>query len=197
MYTFYQSMTTYYKANVAPQYSASFHKLDSLYSIYMRAMRQMEPERKFYPDANFTLRVSYGQVQGSYPADGVQYHYQTTLEGIMEKDNPEIYDYNVPQRLRELYARKDYGPWAVNGTVPVCFIATNHTTGGNSGSPVINAEGQLIGVNFDRSWESTMGDIMFDPAQSRNITLDIRYVLFLIDKLAGATNLINEMTLVK
>ena len=114
----------------------------------------------------------------------------------MEKDNPEIYDYDVPDRLRELYVKKDFGRYAVNGDVPVCFIANNHTTGGNSGSPVLNAEGHLIGVNFDRAWEGVASDIMFNPKQSRNISLDIRYVLFIIDKFAGAGYLIDEMTLV-
>ena len=115
----------------------------------------------------------------------------------MEKDNPEIFDYNIPQRLRDLYAAKDYGRWAdESGEVPVCFIATNHTTGGNSGSPVINADGNLIGLNFDRVWEGTMSDIVFDPEICRNISLDIRYVLFIIDKVADADHLIEEMTLV-
>ena len=120
----------------------------------------------------------------------------------MEKDNPEIFDYNIPQRLRDIYATKDYGQWAItagNGkkTVPVCFIATNHTSGGNSGSPVINKDGNLIGLNFDRVWEGTMSDIVFDPDYCRNISLDIRYVLFTIDKLAGASHLLKEMVFVK
>ena len=116
----------------------------------------------------------------------------------MEKDNPEIFDYNIPQRLRDIYESKDYGRWTdKNGEVPVCFIATNHTTGGNSGSPVINANGELIGLNFDRVWEGTMSDIVFDPEICRNISLDIRYVLFILDKAAGATHLIEEMTLVE
>ena len=127
--------------------------------------------------------------------DAVHYSYQTTLTGVMEKDNPEIYDYDVPDRLKELYRNKDFGRYAVDGDVPVCFIANNHTTGGNSGSPVLNAEGQLIGVNFDRAWEGVASDIMFNPEQSRNISLDIRYALFLIDKFAGAGYLIEEMTL--
>lgn len=119
----------------------------------------------------------------------------------MEKDNPEVFDYNIPQRLRDIYAAKDYGQWAIitaNGkkTVPVCFIATNHTSGGNSGSPVINKDGNLIGLNFDRVWEGTMSDIVFDPDYCRNISLDIRYVLFTIDKLAGASHLLNEMVFV-
>jgi hypothetical protein len=115
----------------------------------------------------------------------------------MEKDNPDIFDYNIPQRLRDIYAAKDYGRWAdATGEVPVCFIATNHTTGGNSGSPVINANGDLIGLNFDRVWEGTMSDIVFDPEICRNISLDVRYVLFVIDKVADADHLLTEMTFV-
>ena len=108
-----------------------------------------------------------------------------------------VYDYEVPAKLLELHKAKDYGRWAVNGTVPVSFIATNHTSGGNSGSPVVNAQGHLVGVNFDRVWEGTMSDIMFDPAMCRNISIDIRYALFIIEKYAGATHLINEMTLIQ
>ncbi|MGM0505422.1 MAG: S46 family peptidase, partial [Bacteroidota bacterium] len=150
-----------------------------------------------FPDANFTMRVSYGDISGSYPRDGIKYQYYTTLDGVMEKDNPEIYDYDVPERLKEVYQKKDFGRYEVDGTVPVCFLATNHTTGGNSGSPVLDAEGNLIGLNFDRVWEGIMSDMIFDPKQSRNISVDIRYVLFIIDKYAGATHLIDEMTIVE
>lgn len=132
-------------------------------------------------------------MEGYKPLDGVYYTPQTTLEGIMEKDDPTVYDYNIPQRLRDLYASKDYGRWAVDGTVPVAFLATNHTTGGNSGSPVLNGRGELVGLNFDRTWESTMSDIEFDPSKCRNIAVDIRYVLFLIDKVGGAGYLLDEM----
>ena len=127
----------------------------------------------------------------------VYFTYYTTLKGIMEKDNPDIYDYDVPEKLRELYRKKDFGSYTQNGDVPVCFIADNHTTGGNSGSPVINADGHLIGVNFDRAWEGVASDIAFNPDQSRNISLDIRYALFIIDKFAGAGYLLKEMTLVE
>ena len=166
---------------------------------YVKALMEWDTKRPFFPDANLTLRVAYGKVAGYEYADGEYHLPQTTLEGIMEKDNPEIYDYNVPQALRDAYAAKDYGRWGVtmNGkyTVPVCFIATNHTTGGNSGSPVLNNKGELIGVNFDRTWLSTMSDIEFDETLCRNIICDIRYVLFVVDKVGGAGWLIDEMGL--
>ena len=164
---------------------------------YVKALMEWDTKRPFFPEANLTLRVAYGKVAGYEYADGEYHLPQTTLEGIMEKDNPEIYDYNVPQALRDAYAAKDYGRWGVtmNGkyTVPVCFIATNHTTGGNSGSPVLNRKGELIGVNFDRTWLSTMSDIEFDETLCRNIICDIRYVLFVVDKVGGAEWLIKEM----
>jgi hypothetical protein len=166
---------------------------------YVKALMEWDKKRAFFPDANLTLRVAYGKVAGYEYADGEYHLPQTTLEGIIAKDNPEIYDYNVPQALRDAYATKDYGRWGVtmNGkyTVPVCFIATNHTTGGNSGSPVLNRKGELIGVNFDRTWLSTMSDIEFDETLCRNIICDIRYVLFVVDKVGGAEWLIKEMGL--
>lgn len=171
--------------------------LDVLYRRYVKGLMEMQPNRLFYPDANSTLRVTYGKVKGYSPRDAVDYLYYTTLDGIIDKSRMGVYDYVVPQKLIDLYNKKDYGRWAVNGTVPVAFIATNHTSGGNSGSPVLNAKGQLVGINFDRVWEGTMSDIMFDPAVCRNISLDIRYVLFVIDKYAGAGYLINEMKLVE
>ena len=164
---------------------------------YVKALMEWDKKRAFFPDANLTLRVAYGKVAGYEYADGEYHLPQTTLEGIIAKDNPEIYDYNVPQALRDAYATKDYGRWGIelNGkyTVPVCFIATNHTTGGNSGSPVLNRKGELIGVNFDRTWLSTMSDIEFDETLCRNIICDIRYVLFVVDKVGGAEWLIKEM----
>ena len=169
------------------------------YQPYVKALMEWDKERAFFPDANLTLRVAYGKVAGYEYEDAVWHNPQSTIEGIIAKDNPEIYDYNVPQALRDAYAKKDYGRWGIelNGkyTVPVCFIATNHTTGGNSGSPVINANGELIGVNFDRTWLSTMSDIEFDETLCRNIICDIRYVLFVVDKVGGAGWLIEEMGL--
>ena len=191
----------WYKKEIRPVTRRLNSEITLLNRDYMRGQMEFSPDRVFYPDANLTLRMAYGSVQGYSPADGIYYEPSSTLEGIMEKDNPEIFDYNIPQRLREIHATKDYGPYAVtdskgNTTVPVCFIATNHTSGGNSGSPVINADGNLIGINFDRVWEGTMSDIVFDPDLCRNISLDIRYVLFIIDKVAGAGHLLEEMDFV-
>jgi len=192
----YESVQLIYRGVVIPAYNKANGEITKLYRYYMDGLMKMQADKLFYPDANFTLRVAYGKVKGYKPRDGVNYDFYTTLDGIMEKDNPEIYDYDIPQKLRDLYAKKDYGQYAENGTVNVAFIATNHTTGGNSGSPVLDAEGNLIGINFDRCWEGTMSDIMFDPSQCRNIMLDIRYTLFIIDKLGGASYLIDELSLV-
>ncbi len=174
-------------------------RLNELYAQYIKGLREWDTVRAFYPDANLTLRVAYGTVSGYEYADGEYHTPQTTLDGIIAKDNPEIYDYDIPQALRDLYASKDYGRWdiSIDGrrTVPVCLLATNHTTGGNSGSPVLNGRGELVGINFDRTWRSTMSDIAFDPAICRNIAVDIRYVLFVIERIGGAGYLLDEMTL--
>ncbi len=186
-----------YQSNYAGPYQALMTAQDSLQRVYMKAVMDMQDDRVLFADANFTLRISYGVVKDYYPQDGVYYDYQTSLEGIMEKDNPEIYDYRVPERLKELYEARDYGPYGDDGVMNVCFTAANHTTGGNSGSPVLNADGELIGLNFDRNWEGTMSDIMYDPDMCRNIVLDIRYCLFIIDKYAGAGHVVKEMKLVE
>ena len=195
----------WYNEEILPNARRLKNNLQLAYRDYMRgqmefAAAETGPEAlsTFYPDANLTLRVAYGHIKGYSPADGVHYTPSSTIKGIMEKDNPDIFDYNIPQRLRDIYASKDYGRWAdATGEVPVCFIATNHTTGGNSGSPVINADGDLIGLNFDRVWEGTMSDIVFDPDICRNISLDVRYVLFTIEKIGGAAYLLDEMTFVE
>ncbi|NVO02633.1 MAG: S46 family peptidase [Bacteroidetes bacterium] len=185
-----------YYDKVMPQLTILNDEIDSLSRIYVKALKEMSPNKRFYPDANLTLRLAYGKVADYQPMDGVNYDYFTTLDGMIQKEDPNVDDYKVPQKLKELYKNKDYGRYAENGKMHIAFIATNHTTGGNSGSPVFNAEGQLIGTNFDRVWEGTMSDIMYDPNQCRNITLDIRYTLFIIDKFAGAKRLIDEMDIV-
>ena len=191
----------WYTADVQPHTARLNQELQLAYRDYMRGQmvycRTQRVPKAFYPDANLTLRVTYGHIKGYSPSDAVYYKPSSTIKGIMQKDNPEIFDYNIPQRLRDIYAQKDYGRWAdETGEVPVCFIATNHTTGGNSGSPVINADGDLIGLNFDRVWEGTMSDIVFDPEICRNISLDVRYVLFTIEKIGGASYLFDEMVFV-
>ncbi|OFY90425.1 MAG: peptidase S46 [Bacteroidetes bacterium RIFOXYA2_FULL_33_7] len=175
-YQLSNSFIEMYMEKVKPYFETINNQIDSLHRHYMKGLMEMQSDKIFYPDANFTMRVTYGKVDDYYPRDGVHYKFYTNLDGIMEKDNPEIYDYDVPDKLKELYINKDYGQYEVDGSVPVCFTASNHTTGGNSGSPVIDADGNLIGVNFDRNWEGTMSDIMYDPNQCRNITLDIRYL---------------------
>ena len=173
-------------------------ELDKLQRLYMKAQMEMQPDKRFYPDANSTLRVTYGKIKRFYPRDAVVYKYFTTMEGIIEKEDPNIYDYVVEDKLKELYRNKDYGKYAdKDGSMHVCFIAANHTSGGNSGSPILNADGHLLGLNFDRNWEGTMSDLNYDPDYCRNISVDIRYVLFIVDKFAGARHLVDEMTIVK
>jgi len=195
VFKLYRSLKRHYEANVEPFYNSIQKQIDENLKIYLSGIMKMHEGKALWADANKTLRVAYGKVEGYEPMDGVTYDYYTTLKGIMQKDNPAIYDYNVPQALRNLYQNKDYGRYGKNGTMNVCFTASNHTTGGNSGSPVIDAEGNLIGLNFDRCWEGTMSDLMFDPDRCRNIVLDIRYALFITDKLAGAGYLLNEMVI--
>ena len=164
--------------------------------LFIAALRKMETDKKFYPDANFTMRLTYGQVNGYDAADAVHYKYYTTIDGIMQKEDPNNPEFIVPAKLKELYQTKDYGQYGQDGTLRVCFLTNNDITGGNSGSPVINGKGELIGLAFDGNWEAMSGDIAFEPELQRTISVDIRYVLFIIDKYAGATNLIDEMKLV-
>jgi hypothetical protein len=165
--------------------------------LFIAGLREMNPNLVKYPDANSTMRMSYGQVLDYYPADAVHYDYVTTLKGVMQKEDPDNDEFIVEKKLKELFDAKDYGQYGENGEMVVCFLTTNDITGGNSGSPVINGDGQLIGLAFDGNWEAMSGDIMFEPDLQRTINVDIRYVLFIIDKYAGATNLINELTLVR
>lgn len=182
------------KVNPAMEsFAKNIRRLDRLYM--KRQMEYLNSGRAFYPDANQTLRLTYGQVR---KIDlGTSNLYQTTLNQLIPRHDSEVEEFNIPEKLRRLYLDKDYGRWAVNGTVPVNFIATNHTSGGNSGSPVLNSKGELIGLNFDRIWQGTMSDLYFDPELCRNISVDIRYILFIIEKFGNAGWLLEEMTLVE
>ncbi len=192
-YLLFSRLAEAYEKQVQPEYQRLKEEIEELERSYLRGLITVFPKRKFYPDANGTLRVSYGQVRGYQPRDAVVYLSQTYLKGVMEKYKPGDYEFDVPEKLRELYRRKQYGHYGEGSRMPVCFLGTNHTTGGNSGSPVLNARGHLIGLNFDRVWEGTMSDVYYDPAICRNIMVDIRYVLFIIDQFAGASHLIKEM----
>lgn len=190
-----QSLMKNFSDDVATVYDNIFEDISRLNRIYVEAQRSWNKSKKFYPDANSTMRLSYGKVAEYVPNDGVTYNYFTTLDGIIEKANPNHEDFIVPEKLFALHANKDYGPYADNGNMKVCFIASNHITGGNSGSPIMNASGELVGCVFDMNWEGVMSDIMYDPQTVRSIAVDIRYVLFIIDKFAGAKYLIDEMTI--
>lgn len=196
-YQFVKSMADVYQKEVGPKYEEINLRIAALQRTYMKGILELSPKQaRIFPDANSTLRVTYGKVKGYSPSDAVTYNHTTYLDGVMEKYIPGDYEFDVPAKLIDLYNKKDYGQYGKNGKMPVCFIGTNHTTGGNSGSPAIDAKGNLIGLNFDRVWEGTMSDIYYDPAICRNIMVDIRYVLFIIDKFAGAKHLINEMKVV-
>ncbi len=186
----FSAFNSWFTKDLRPVVMETNNELGLLYRDYMRGQMEFEKDKAFYPDANLTLRVAYGKVAGYKPADAIEYKPVSTLKGIMEKDNPDIFDYNIPQTLRDIYAEGGHEDQ------PVCFIATNHTTGGNSGSPVLNADGNLIGINFDRVWEGTMSDIAFDPEVCRNISLDVRYLLFNIEAIGHAAYLFDEMVFV-
>jgi hypothetical protein len=172
------------------------HQFADKQKKYMKALMETFPDMRFFPDANGTLRVTYGQVKGYFPKDGIYYKPVSHLKGVMEKYKPGDYEFDVSQKLINLYNNKDFGSYGQDGKMPVNFLGTNHTTGGNSGSPVIDAHGNLIGLNFDRVWEGTMSDYNYDPEICRNIMVDVRYILFIIDKYAGDKRLIDEMKLV-
>jgi hypothetical protein len=196
-YQFAKPFIQEFYSEIEPQWQAMNTQINGLQMQYMKALMEVLPEQRYFPDANGTLRVTYGKVKGYQPRDAVYYEPVTYLDGVIEKYVPGDYEFDVPEKLIDLYKEKDYGNYAdANGKLPVAFIGTNHTTGGNSGSPAVDANGNLIGLNFDRVWEGTMSDIYYDPDICRNIMVDIRYVLFIIDKYAGATHLVEEMTLV-
>jgi len=197
-YSFAKGFFDNYMNNVRP-HIVTFNEInDREGKKYIKALMEMEPNKQFYPDANSTLRLTYGTIKSYSPKDAVEYKYFTTLSGVMEKENPKDFEFMVPPKLIELYKKKDFGQYAdKNGDVPVAFISNNDITGGNSGSPVMNGDGELIGLAFDGNWEAMSGDIYFDSKYKRTISVDIRYVLFLIDKLGGASHIVNEMKLVK
>ncbi len=178
-------------------YGAVEEKINRANRLFIEGLRLMNPSKKYYPNANSTMRMTYGKILDYYPADAVHYDFVTTMSGIMEKENPDDDEFIVHPKLKELYDNKDFGIYGMNGTMPVCFISDNDITGGNSGSPVINAEGHLIGIAFDGNWESLSGDIQYEPSVQRTISVDIRYVLFITEKFAGATNLIEEMNVIR
>ncbi|WP_396191603.1 S46 family peptidase [Flavobacterium sp.] len=197
-YQVIKSMADAFTKNVAPKYDELNLKNIALQRTYMKAILELSPKSaRIFPDANSTLRVTYGKIKGYKPNDAVYYEPFTTLDGVMEKYVPGDYEFDVPQKLIDLYNANDYGIYGVNGKMPVCFIATNHTTGGNSGSPALDAKGNLIGLNFDRVWEGTMSDVYYSPEICRNIMVDARYILFIIDKFAGAKNIINELKIIQ
>ncbi|WP_298264430.1 S46 family peptidase [uncultured Lutibacter sp.] len=195
-YTFGKELHTIFYTKLEPKFQQLNLQIEAVQKEYMKALMEVFPNKRFFPDANSTLRVNYGMVQGYEPKDGVYYTAKTYLEGVMEKYVPGDYEFDVPQKLQDLYKTKDYGPYAENGKIPVNILSTNHMTGGNSGSPIVDAHGNLIGLAFDTTWEGTMSDLYFDADIVRSIMVDIRYVLFIVDKYAGAKNLIEEMTLV-
>ncbi|MBK9175747.1 MAG: S46 family peptidase, partial [Flavobacteriales bacterium] len=196
LYVVARSLHQNFLETVRPAHAQLSDRIEGEMRTYVRGMMEFYPERTYWADANSTLRLSYGRVEGSEPRDGVRYLHWTTLDGVIEKHVPGDAEFDLPQRLIDLNRAKDFGHYGVNGTMPVCFTSSLHTTGGNSGSPVLNGRGELIGLNFDRSWESTMSDIQFDPDKCRNICVDLRYVLFIIDRFAGAKHLVDEMTVV-
>ena len=195
-YAFGKTLVDNYYQNISPKYQDLNLQIKAVQKVYMKALIETFPDERFFPDANGTLRVTYGKVKGYQPKDAVVYEPVSYLEGVLEKYQPGDYEFDVPEKLIELYNNKDFGDYAVDGKMPVNFIGTNHTTGGNSGSPVIDAKGNLIGLNFDRVWEGTMSDYNYDPEICRNIMVDARYILFIVDKFADSQRLIDEMKLV-
>ena len=192
-----QSLLTHFLNEVRPGYSQMTQDEEKLMKSFVKSLMMAYPEKSFWADANSTLRLTYGKVEGSAPRDGMEYTWFTTMDGIIEKYNTGEADFEVPQRLLDLYEEKNYGQYGTDGKLHVCLLGSNHTTGGNSGSPALDAYGRLIGINFDRSWESTMSDVLFDKDICRNIMVDIRYVLWVIDIYAGAGHLVKEMNLVR
>ncbi len=197
LFQYLNEIADYHKEKVGIPKNEIQSRIDVLMRKFMKAQMEVFPDEKFYPDANSTMRVTYGQVKGYEPRDAVHYNAQTYLDGVIQKYVPGDYEFDLPKKLISLHEQKDYGQYAQDGKIPVCFLGTNHTTGGNSGSPAIDAYGNLVGLNFDRVWEGTMSDFNYDPSICRNIMVDTRYILFIVDKFAGASHLIDEMKLVR
>lgn len=195
-YLLYDAVSRNRKTQVLPVLSVYNTSMKYLERLYMKAQMEHNTDKEFYPDANLTLRLTYGKVQGLDPDGPAKYSYFTTLDDVVALDDPKSTVFKVPAKLKELHKAKDYGRWAQNGTVPVAFIAANHTSGGNSGSPILNAKGELIGTNFDRAYEGTMSDYYYDPNRCRNISVDIRYTLFIVEKFGDAGWLLKEMNIV-
>jgi hypothetical protein len=194
-YKLYSEFFTYFKETVIPHYYGVQDQMSAYLKTYVAGKYEMFPDAKHWSDANSTLRVTYGQLEGSAPADGMMYTEHTTLDGIIAKYNTGNLDFELLPRMLELHKKKEYGKYGQDGELWVCFTGSNHTTGGNSGSPVLDANGNLMGLNFDRTWESTMSDYMFDPSRCRNIVVDIRYVMWVMDVYSGAGHLVDEMVL--
>ena len=194
---FASNLYIHFLNDILPQYRKLEEEHQNLMGKYLKSLMESYPERSFFSDANSTMRLTYGKVEGSKPRDGMSYDWFTTIDGIIDKYNTGEADFKIPTRLQNLYDEKNYGRYGANGTLNICFLGSNHTTGGNSGSPALDSKGQLIGINFDRTWESTMSDVLFDENICRNIMVDIRYVLWVIDIYAGAGHLVNEMNLVE
>ena len=194
---FASNLYNHFLNDILPQYRKLEEEHQILMGKYLKNLMESYPERSFFSDANSTMRLTYGKVEGSKPRDGMSYDWFTTIDGIIDKYNTGEADFKIPTRLQNLYDEKNYGRYGANGTLNICFLGSNHTTGGNSGSPALDSKGQLIGINFDRTWESTMSDVLFDENICRNIMVDIRYVLWVIDIYADAGHLVNEMNLVE
>ena len=196
-YSLFKSIYTSFQEKIIPGARTFQLGMNDLLKVYVEGKQKMFPNAKHWPDANSTLRITYGKLEGSAPRDGMMYTEHTTIDGIIEKYNTGEADFELLPRMLELHKNKEYGNYTQDGKLWVCFSGSNHTTGGNSGSPVLNAKGHLMGLNFDRTWESTMSDYMFDPSRCRNVVVDIRYVMWVMDIYSGAGHLVDEMELVR
>jgi len=193
---FSKELYRHFKDIILPKYRNYEQEHQILMKKYLKSLMESNTNKVFFADANSTMRLSYGKVEGTMPRDGMSYRWFTTIDGIIDKFNTGNSDFKIPTRLKDLYDQKKYGKYGSNGTLNICFLGSNHTTGGNSGSPALDSKGRLVGINFDRTWESTMSDILFDEDICRNIMVDIRYVLWVIDIYAEAGHLVDEMNLV-